>query len=313
MILLHRMSQNRPLLILAVLSALSIFSMLSGTESTIIHQGIKRAVSFTAYPFLKAKSTLEGLAGDAFDIVFHYEQLKADNESLARESVQLRQTLADYGEKRQENERLRSLLGFVRKHPNLELEAVNVIQSARGMLTIDRGATHGIRESMGVIAPKGVVGIITEVYDFTASVATLNHTDCRVGAMVRRNRVRAYDGVIHAGGSDLSLICIMQYIDTKDDVRVGDPVVTSPESLFPAGYPIGVISYVREVDGLLITAEITPAVDPYQIDEVFVVRSSIPLEEELETDAARPIPPGNLADAAGEPRQPMSLQERYAP
>ena len=64
--------------------------------------------------------------------------------------------------------------------------------------------------------------------------------------MVERNRLRAYDGVVHASRSDLTRLCTMEYIDIKDNVRIGDVVVTSPESLFPTGYLIGRVVAVHD-------------------------------------------------------------------
>jgi len=134
--------------------------------------------------------------------------------------------------------------------------------------------------------------------------------------MVMRNRLRAYDGIIHAGDNDLSRICTMQYIDTKDDVRVGDRVVTSPESLFPSGLPIGSISRVQHVDGLLRTAEVIPAVDPFQLDEVFVIVAAGEGADELigPTTTEGTSPNLNNTFLGGSPLAGQrSMQERYAP
>ena len=315
-ILLRRIGQNRPFVTLVVLCTLSLLSLFTGVESTIIHNGIKRAVSATAYPFLTAKRWIEGTSLYAFDFIVDYDSSRREVINLEREQTKLKQSLATARELYAQNERLREMLDFARSSPNLSLMPVNVIQSARGMLTIDRGELHGIRTSVGVISAQGVVGVITEVSDFSASVATMHHSDCKVGAMVMRNRVRAYDGIIHAGGSDLSRICTMQYIDTKDDVRVNDRVVTSSESLFPSGLPIGIISRVQQADGLLRTAEVVPAVDPYQLDEVFVVVSSGERPEELigptnaNSDFAN-LPTGARNRSALSDQR--NMQERYAP
>jgi cell shape-determining protein MreC len=79
--------------------------------------------------------------------------------------------------------------------------------------------------------------------------------------------------------------------------------------MFPTAYPIGRVVAVHETGSLWKTADVEPAVDPYRLDEVFILRQALAQEEELagrtqESLAAVPAPP-----ASGD----LSLQERYAP
>ncbi len=287
---------------------LSFLSMATGTESSFLHHGFKKAVAITAFPFLKAKSLAGQGAGYAWDFVMNYAALRKENAALRQELVNFQLTRARRAELFEENKRLRGLLHFARQEPGLTLDPVQVLETYKGMLRIDKGSMHGITPSMAVVTPDGVVGVVTEVSVFTAVVATLHHPECRVGAMVLRDRVRAYDGVIHANTSDLNVLCTLDYIDMKNEVRVGDIVVVSPGSLFPAGYPIGNISAPpHETGSLWKSAEVTPMVDPYRLDEVFVIRQALPDEAEL----AGPLPPS----ASQAPNAPdnRSLQERYAP
>jgi rod shape-determining protein MreC len=315
-ILLRRIGQNRPFVTLIVLCTLSTLSLVTGVESTIIHHAIKRAVAATAYPFLTGKNWVKESGSYFFDLLADFDAAQDKVALLGQEQTRLKQTQSRARELHNENARLRQMLQFTRQNPNLQLMPVNVIQTARGVLTIDRGALHGLQTSVGVIAPQGVVGIITEVSDFSASVATLHHADCKVGAMVLRNRLRAYDGIIHAGGSDLSRICTLQYIDMKDDVRVGDQIVTSAESLFPSGLPVGSISRVQQAEGLLKTAEVIPAVDPYQLDEVFVIVTADEKTDDLRgPTTAEPAIRNAAVRTEGGLALPdqKSMQERYAP
>ncbi len=303
----RQISAHRPTLLLLVLVFLCTASLLSGTEAGPLQRGARRFISATAYPFLATKGGLENGTRYALDYFFNYDLLREDNAALREEVMTLKAAVVRRAELHHENERLRNMLAFVREEARLSLEPVKVIQSAEGMLWIDRGAIHGIEPSMCVVAQEGVVGVVVQVDDFTASVATIHHRDCKIGAMVRRNRLRAYDGVIHPSGSDLTRVCTMEYIDMKDDVRVGDLVVTSPESLFPAGLTVGTVASVTGSGTLWKSAEIQPAVDVYRLDEVFVVRKSVPLPDELTG------PPVAVATRAPEPPDTRSIQERYAP
>jgi len=286
---------------------------------------VSRAVAATAYPFLAAKNRVSETASRAYRFVADFQAMQNETRAASAEVARLKSSVARNAGLENENAQLRRMLVFARRRPQLTLEPVSVLECYKGTIRIDRGAVNGVRPSMAVVTDEGVVGMVTEVLDFTSTVATLHSIgDCNMGAMVERNRLRAYDGIVHSGGSDLnrSSICTMEYIDMKNDVHVGDVVVTSPESLFPAGYLIGRVSAVRTGGGSLWkSAEITPAVDPYKLDMVFLVRRD--LEEPsylagsrsdfLAEVAAAQAASGQAVAKGGETPDTRTLQERFAP
>lgn len=313
-------SEYRPQVLLVVLLVGSLFSLVTGTESSFIHRGLSRAVSAISYPFLKAQQVTAKTAGRAYNFMANYDEVFEANETLMLEVASLKTKAAQLQDLQQENRRIRKMLDFSRLEAEMTLRPVAILESYKGLLRIDGGARNGIRLSMGVISIDGVVGVVTEVADFTSTVATIHHMDCRVGAMVLRNRLRAYDGIIHASGSDFNQLCNMEYIDMKEEVRVGDWVVTSPESQFPSGVPIGRISAVSSGSGLWKSADIEPAVDPYRLDEVFVIMRAtegadyiagppVALERELRQEGAVQTDASNAAEMP----DMRSMQERFAP
>jgi rod shape-determining protein MreC len=182
-----------------------------------------------------------------------------------------------------------------------------VIQHARGVLTVDRGSFHGIRESMCVISPDGVIGIVSQVGPLTSSIATLQSEECRVDAMVKWNRVR---GRVFGSGSDLSALCTMHYIDLADQVREGDEIGASPDSIFPPGYLIGRVVGSPKVGQLSQSAAIMPAADPFRIDEVFILMSA-------NLDWREYVAPATESEAASGDAAALAdvqtMQERLAP
>ena len=100
----------------------------------------------------------------------------------------------------------------------------------------------------------------------------------------------------------------MNYIDMKDDVQVGDAVVTSPESIFPTGLAIGRVVAVHDTGTLWKTADVEPAVDPYRLDEVFILRHAVADENELAANAEQKPP-----EQKTEQQDSLSLQQQYAP
>lgn len=311
--------EHRPQVLLVFLLLGSILSLVVGTESTRVHRILARTVSLISYPFIKVQHVTSTKLEGSYKFVTDYNGVFRDNKMLELEVASLKTKTAALHELKEENRRLRTLFGFVKQESRLELLPVTILESYKGLLRIDGGMRQGIRESMGVITADGVVGVVTEVADFTATVATIHHMDCRVGAMVLRNRLRAYDGIVHPSGSDFNQLCSLEYIDMKEEVRVGDWVVTSPESQFPAGLPIGRISTVRSGEGLWKSADIDPAVDPYRLDEVFILmraaEDSPYLTDSITAHRGTGTKPAAHSTVSNAPQMPdmRTLQEQYAP
>ncbi len=312
-------SEYRPQVLLVVLLLGSLFSLVMGTETTFIHRGLSRAVSLIAYPLLKVQQATTQSFRHAYEVVKNYDDVLDKNASLSHEVASMKQQTARLHELEQENRRIRRMLNFTKTEGRLTLLPVRILESYKGLLRIDGGARKGIRISMGAVTPDGVAGIVTEVADFTSTVATIHHMDCRIGVMVSRNRLRAYDGILHASGSDLSKLCTMEYIDMKEDVRAGEWVVTSPESQFGAGMPIGRIRSVQTGVGLWKSAEIEPLVDPYRLDEIFIVLQAIDDAESIagtspgQNQSSSGVAVTNTLSNAPDTPDMRTLQERFAP
>lgn len=300
MLLGRRIRENRPAVILTVLVALSLTSLASGTRAHVIRDSVHTVVSIVSHPFLLTMSGIKNGVGYVRALILDYNDVRDENARLNARVAELHLAVADREELVAQNARLRELLGFVEQNPGMSLMPAELVASARvferfeGMLRINRGSIHGIKESMVAITDRGVVGMITRVDLVGATIVTLNNPECKLGAMVLPRRVR---GVVEGTSSDVSSLCTLKYVDLKDDIHRGNLVVTSPESVFPAGYPIGVIERIDSRGTLWKTAAIRPAVDPYNVEEVFIVQGASPPVTELagdveplESDVGMPLP-----------------------
>jgi len=291
-----------------VLVFLSLASLVTGAEAVFLRDTVRKAVSVTAYPFLVAMGGVQHATSYVTGLFSSYHDRQQEIDSLRLRLTEMSQNEAQRHELIQENQRLRQMLGFVSTERRFELDPVKVqvMESFKGIMMIDRGSIHGMKESMCAVTEDGIVGMVTRVDPTTSSVVTLQNADCKVGGMVVRNRVR---GIVYGSGNELTHRCTMKYIDMKDDVRVNDLVVSSPESMFPTGYTIGRVVSVDDSGALWKSAEIEPAVDPYRLDEIFIVRRAIAPADELAGQAVQaPVP--SVAPAVPDTR---SYQERYAP
>jgi len=197
--------------------------------------------------------------------------------SAARENERLRAELARAvasNQRLQElelaNQRFRDLLGF-RKTLDQKVLAAEVIGKDPSPwfrnVTIDKGEKDGVTRGLPVIVPEGVVGQVTEVAAGYAKVMLIIDRTNAVDALVQRTRAR---GIVQG---DFAVHCILKYVLRKNDVQVGDKVISSGlDGVFPKGQPIGRISEVTHgKSGIFQDLTVTPFVDFEKLESVLVV------------------------------------------
>lgn len=199
--------------------------------------------------------------------------VKKQNTDLLKANLELRAKLGELTELKLENERLNSLLNFA-KSTEMHMLAARIIGNDlipdHHSITIDRGEQHGVKKSMAAITSGGVVGYVIQVQQMTAQILLLTDRYAVIDAMIQRSRSR---GVVEGKSREASRFNFSQ---RDDDILTGDLVVTSGfDPYFPKGFPIGVVTYVRknqyEMSQLV---ELKPMIDPYSIEEVFIVLSA---------------------------------------
>lgn len=116
----------------------------------------------------------------------------------------------------------------------------NSINRKDNYFTINRGKRDGVFPKMGVMAPKGIAGIVintTDSYALVQSVLSVNKI--RINAALKKS---GYFGTLTWKG-DNSRIMHLSDIPKYVPVKVGDSVVTDGKSaIFPKGIMIGTVS-----------------------------------------------------------------------
>ncbi len=172
-----------------------------------------------------------------------------------------------------ENNRLRKLIGFIKRisYPMQPARVIgNAISQARQAIRIDRGSLHGLSTGMPVVSPDGVVGQIYLVTENYSDALLISNASSDVSGIIQRNRVR---GVIEGSPDNLLRL---KYVHQSEDVKLGDLVVTSNfggGGIFPQGLSIGkVIKLQGSEDGITQIIFIKPSVDFSKLEEVFVIK-----------------------------------------
>lgn len=303
----RQISQHRPTILLLVIVLLCLISLGAGVRTAFLREGIRTGTSVLTFPFKKVMYWTEEGATRAREFVTAYGTVRAERDALRMKLTESLSEIAHQEELAAQNKRLAQLAAFRSTHPQVSLVAASVISRSTGTLTytVDLGSRHGLKEGMCAVTPDGFAGVVTRVEPFESVVMTLRHADCKVGVMIQRNRVRA---TAHGARNDLSSHFALQYIDPKDDVAVGDVIVTSPDSIFPVGFGLGKVTRVYETGSLWKRAEVDPYVDVQSLDEVFIVlRATAPVEHLTGMIEEEDLAIGHeLPDT-------RTLQERYAP
>jgi rod shape-determining protein MreC len=132
-------------------------------------------------------------------------------------------------------------------------------------------------KAMGVISGNGVVGVVRVVSKHLSIVQSVLHKDTHLSAMLVDNKAI---GSLQ-WGDDLDPHNA-QLIDINNNIkgRVGEPVVTSGYSLFPAGIAIGkVTSLHTKTGGFFLNMEVALSVDYGKLQYVNVVNNKYALEQ----------------------------------
>lgn len=137
---------------------------------------------------------------------------------------------------------------------------------------LDKGWRSGIKKDMGVVTPKGVVGIIIDVSENYSSGISVLHKDTRISGRIKKNDQLvniSWDGLNYRLG-DIS------HIPTHVNLVPGDTILTSGNSqIFPEGMMIGTVEYVEdEMENLFKKGKVRFSIDYNQITYVYVVENS---------------------------------------
>lgn len=171
-----------------------------------------------------------------------YLKLKQINEELVAQNKSLMTEL--YGKKGLKNPEFRKVhdtIGGGQIYTFVDGEIVfNSINRRNNYFTINRGKRDGVNAKMGVIAPKGIAGIVintTNNYALVQSVLSVNKI--RINAALKKS---GYFGTLTWRGENSRLMHLAD-VPKYVPLQVGDTVVTDGKSaIFPQGIMIGKVA-----------------------------------------------------------------------
>lgn len=171
-----------------------------------------------------------------------YFDLKNENQALVEENTYLKKILMNQKD---------SLLVNKNKMINnqiYELVTARIINnkynSHYNYLTINAGSSKKVKEEMGVINSKGIIGVVTKTSSQYAKVKSILNLDSQINAKTKRSN---HKGIITWNGKNTGYVQMLE-MPRLSSVKVGDTIVTSNSLFFPEGINIGIIKDVYTDD-----------------------------------------------------------------
>ena len=189
--------------------------------------------SLTAY----AKSTADSAETD-------------ETEMLKKENAELRKSLVDYLELKEENEKFREYFKISRKNRDYKLAPAEVItrdpDDDFGAFTIGAGTSAGVKAGDAVITENGLIGQVTRAELLTSYVTTILSPSLSIGAM---DKCSGDSGVVR-GSAELSgkNQAVLKLIDDNNTIKKSDLITTlGIGGVYPENLIIGkVVSVDRD-------------------------------------------------------------------
>ncbi len=253
--------------IIAVIAVLVPSVLAAFGQVDIIRSGLKTIAKPFEWCGGKVASAIDGFVAVFKD----YDALVKENEELKAEIEALKDQSSDNEVLRAENEWLREYLELHNNNPQFVLTDADIISHEAGnystVLTLNKGAVHGIKNNMPVITSSGLLGHVTETGLDWCKVVSIVETSSTVGVYTDRT------GVIGTVEGDITLRqqgkCLMSYA-ADADIKVGDRVYTSGTgSIYPNGLYIGrIVSIEADEATRKLMAVVEPSIDFSSLEDL---------------------------------------------
>lgn len=203
----------------------------------------RQAVDTVSAPVGGAVAAPGRWTGDLLGWLRSYVAVAHENRRLRKDMTALQQQADEAVRLKDENERLRAMLG-VRTDPPIPMVTARVVTDSRGPFANARlanaGGDAGVMVGFPVLSERGLVGRIVGVSRNASRVLLLTDVASRTPVMIDRSNARAI--LTGDGGPNPKL----EYLRGRDAIHQGDRVLTSGDGgVLPRGLPVG-----RAVKGL---------------------------------------------------------------
>ena len=202
------------------------------------------------------------------------DALRKENSELKDKNSKLEEQLREFEIIKAQKESLQEYAALEEQYSAYKSIPADVIDkdvsNYSSQLVLDVGSDQGVEKDMTVLASEGLVGHVISVSKKTCTVQVIVDASSSVSAMITTSS----ESIICKGSIEDSSELKATYIDTSDEVLVGDTVVTSGiGGIYPKGIKIGTITNVVNTNNLTDRyATIETAVDFSKLYTVLIIK-----------------------------------------
>lgn len=231
--------------------------------------------------FLYSSNLFSGYVLDRYDSGVNYLNLSTLNDSIASENARLLAKI--YNQEKPEIFQSLPKDSVFEKYVFHPARIINKsINLRNNRFTLNKGLNDGIEAGMGVLSPKGVVGVVHKTNKRYCSVMPLVNTQFQLSVKIQNKN---YFGDLIWQPYDARYM-LLKHIPKHASLTVGDTVLTSGYStIFPADIPVGTIDEIALPAGsnyfdinVKLFAEIA------RLEYVYIIENKLKeLQEEMES------------------------------
>lgn len=243
-------------------------------------KALHHMLTIAVYPLHMAANAPLLVSNWVVDTFSSKGRLLAENAELKRANLQLQAQQQKLATIENENMRLRDLLESSLKVKDrvliAELLAVD-LDPYKQQVLINKGANSGVFEGQPVLDANAVMGQVTNVTPYSATVLMITDARHSLPVQILRTGQRA----IAVGSGDINKLQV-PHLPINADIIIGDLLVTSGlGGRFPPGYPVATITDIQRVEGqAFIEIEATPNARLDHTREVLLVWTVAPPTKE---------------------------------
>lgn len=240
--------------------------------------GISLALTIQSHSYHKSKfiNSANFLTGGIYEGasgISNYFDLKEQNDILIEENTRLRSLKLNTSQINSKYESIIDSSSYNNRYRILNAKIINNnYSSSKNYLTINKGEKNGIKEDLGVITSKGIVGIIDNTSNGYARVLSILNTKSKINAQLKASN---HIGTLEWNGTSNQSTVQLTDIIKFAPVKLGDTIVTGGQSsIFPQGIPIGTIdSFVLDVSGDTYSIEVKLFNDMTNLSHVYILEN----------------------------------------
>jgi len=234
--------------------------------------------SYHRSKFFNSANWITGTIYNTSTDISSYFELEEENKKLVEENKRLRTLLFNADIPITNEMNTDSLSYFVQTAEIIK----NSYSRPDNYITIDKGSEEGIRQDMGVITSKGILGIVELTTAHYAAIQSILNSKSTINAKIKNTN---YFGSLVWDGKNYEVVQLDD-IPRLVPVLVGDTIVTGAmSSIFPENIPIGTIKkYVLNESQSFYSIDVALFNDMTNLKHVYIIENANRQEiEELES------------------------------